>query len=29
VKSKDEFDVWAPVSRNDPNFLGQIGMLTG
>ena len=29
VKSKDEFDVWSPVSRNDPNFLGQIGTLTG
>ena len=29
VKSKDEFDVWAPVSRNNPNFLAQIGMLTG
>src|SRR5580765_4636279 len=29
IKGKDEFDVWAPVSRNNPNFLGQIGMLTG
>jgi uncharacterized protein DUF5916/cellulose/xylan binding protein with CBM9 domain len=29
VKSKDEFDVWSPVSRNDPNYLGQIGILTG
>ena len=27
VKSRDEIDVWATVSRNDPNFLGQIGML--
>ena len=25
IKSKDESDVWSPVSRNDPNFLGQIG----
>ena len=29
IKSKDEADVWSPVSRNDPNFLGQIGLLTG
>ena len=29
IKSKDESDVWAPVSRNNPNFLGQIGLLTG
>ena len=29
IKGKDEFDVWSPVSRNNPNFLGQIGMLTG
>ena len=29
IKSKDESDVWSPVSRNDPNFLGQIGLLTG
>jgi hypothetical protein len=29
IKSKDESDVWAPVSRNDPNYLGQIGVLTG
>ena len=29
VKGKDESDVWSPISRNDPNFLGQIGTLTG
>jgi hypothetical protein len=29
IKSKDESDVWSPVSRNDPNFLGQIGTVTG
>ena len=29
VKSKDESDVWSPISRNDPNFLSQIGTLTG
>jgi hypothetical protein len=29
IKSKDESDVWSPVSRNDPNFLSQIGTLTG
>jgi hypothetical protein len=29
IKSKDEFVVWSPVSRNNPNFLGQIGTLTG
>ena len=29
VKNKDESDVWSPISRNDPNFLGQIGTLTG
>ena len=29
IKSKDEFDVWSPVSRNNPNYLAQIGMLTG
>ena len=29
IKGKDEFDVWAPVSRNDPNYLAQIGQLTG
>jgi hypothetical protein len=29
ILSKDEAAVWAPVSRNDPNFLGQIGVLDG
>ena len=29
IKSKDESDVWSPVSRNNANFLGQIGTLTG
>jgi opacity protein-like surface antigen len=29
IKSKDESDDWSPISRNDPNFLGQIGTLTG
>jgi Domain of unknown function (DUF5916)/Carbohydrate family 9 binding domain-like len=29
IKSKDEAAVWAPVSRNNPNFLSQIGFLTG
>ena len=29
IKSKDEAAVWAPVSRADPNFLAQIGVLTG
>ena len=29
VKNRDESDVWSPISRNDPNFLGQIGTLTG
>src|SRR5438552_6277452 len=29
ILSKDEYDVWSPISRNDPNFLGQIGMLNG
>jgi hypothetical protein len=29
IKSKDERIVWSPVSRNNPNFLGQIGQLTG
>jgi uncharacterized protein DUF5916/cellulose/xylan binding protein with CBM9 domain len=29
IKNKDESAVWSPVSRNNPNFLGQIGMLTG
>jgi hypothetical protein len=29
IRSKDEFVVWSPVSRNNPNFLSQIGMLTG
>ena len=29
IKSKDEANVWSPVSRNVPNFLGQIGVLTG
>ena len=29
IKSKDESVVWSPVSRDDPNFLAQIGMLTG
>jgi hypothetical protein len=29
IKSKDESNVWAPVSRSNPNFLGQIGVLTG
>ena len=29
IKGKDEADVWAPVSRADPNFLAQIGLLTG
>src|SRR2546425_1172792 len=29
IKSKDESDVWSPVSRNNANYLGQIGMLTG
>ncbi|HVH26038.1 MAG TPA: DUF5916 domain-containing protein [Vicinamibacterales bacterium] len=29
IKSKDEKVVWSPVSRNNSNFLGQIGQLTG
>jgi hypothetical protein len=29
IKSRDESDVWAPVSRNNPNYLAQIGVLTG
>jgi hypothetical protein len=29
IKSKDEAIVWSPVSRSDPNFLGQVGLLTG
>jgi len=29
IKSKDESVVWSPVSRADPNFLAQIGLLTG
>jgi len=29
IRSKDESAVWSPVSRADPNFLGQIGLLTG
>ncbi|HUQ68142.1 MAG TPA: DUF5916 domain-containing protein [Planctomycetaceae bacterium] len=29
IKAKDESAVWSPVSRNNPNFLGQIGLLTG
>ena len=29
IKSKDEAAVWAPVSRNNPNFLNQVGFLTG
>ena len=29
IKGKDESNVWSPVSRNNPNFLGQIGTLTG
>jgi hypothetical protein len=29
ILSKDEAAVWAPVSRNDPNFLGQMGVLDG
>jgi hypothetical protein len=29
IKSKDEADVWSPVSRNNPNFLAQIGILAG
>jgi hypothetical protein len=29
IKSKDESVVWSPVSRADPNFLTQIGLLTG
>ncbi len=29
IKSKSESAVWSPVSRNNPNFLSQIGVLTG
>jgi hypothetical protein len=29
IKGKDESDVWSPVSRSDPNYLAQIGLLTG
>ena len=29
IKSKDESNVWSPVSRANPNFLGQIGQVTG
>jgi hypothetical protein len=29
IKSRDESDVWSPVSRNNANFLAQIGTLTG
>jgi uncharacterized protein DUF5916 len=29
IKNKDESAVWSPVSRSNPNFLGQIGLLTG
>jgi hypothetical protein len=29
IKSRDESAFWAPVSRSDPNFLAQIGLLTG
>ena len=29
IKGKDESDVWSPISRNDPNYLSQIGTLTG
>jgi hypothetical protein len=29
IRSKDESAVWSPVSRADPNFLSQIGLLTG
>jgi hypothetical protein len=29
ILSKDEAVVWSPVTRNDSNFLGQIGMLEG
>ena len=29
IRSKDESVVWSPVSRANPNFLTQIGLLTG